>query len=543
MNRPRDNLVEIAEYKYRMQKNLRLKPEALGLMVYFLYLLILTMSPFKFSISPGRYFELLESFYTVRIVDFISNLILFIPFGFLLFLLLKDISWKDYTKILICSVLGISVSLIIEIYQLFLPRDSTLSDAVINTLGAFFGAVVAKFYYNKIVEIVQYIWDRIQRPKFLLILLIKLYTLTILILSVLPNQYINFRNWDSNFISQLIDFHNWTTFHNWDPNFTFQLGNTPTIDRPWYGKMYLVAIYSRALTNKEVYTNFMAGPYSIDRTRIKDKPIAFYDFNEGSGKTAHDSSGFGQPLNLTVYSPSKVTWLTPIGLEILGNTIIKGQGSAEKLYNAIKATNELTIEVWVKPNKLSQALFARIVSFSDPKNPPLSNFIFGQKGMNLYFLLRTPLTGLNGAKIDLTTKDNFLTTEIQHLVVTYEDGIERLFVNGLQHSQIVVFDNKLLDFFGRNTLGKIAFCFSFFLPLNFLFYAFLLNYPWGITKTSILSWLFTFALLVIIEVLNTAIFPQGLDFTLLYLGALVGIFIIFLCIIFAESTLCRKMDL
>jgi len=518
-----------------MQTNLRIKPETLGLVVYLLYLIILTMSPFKFSVSPDRYFELWESFYSVTIYDFISNVTLFIPFGFLLFLLMKNTGWKDYTKILICSILGTSVSFIVEIYQLYLPRDSTLSDVVINTTGAFVGAIVAKFYYNKTVEIIRYGWVRIQRLKFLLILVITLYSLTILSLSVLPNRYISFRNWNSNFVSQLIDFSNLINFQNWDPNFTFQLGNTPTIDRPWFGEMYLVAIYNHSQSNQEVYTNFMAGPYSIDSTRIKDGLIAFYNFNEGSGKAVHDSSGFGQPLNLIVYNPSRVKWLTPNGVEFLGNTIIKSQGSVEQLYNAIKTTNELTIEMWVKPNKRSQNVLACIMSFSTPGNPPLSNFIVGQKGKNLYFRLRTPLTGLNGTNMYLTTKDNFLTTGIQHLVVTYENGIERLFVNGLQHSQIVLFDNKLPDFFGRNTLGKIAYCFFFFLPLSFLFYALSLNYRWRIIKPFILSSFFSFGLLVIIEILNATLFPHGFDFALLCLGVLVGILTTFFCIACTKS--------
>lgn len=334
-------------YTINMQTNLRLKPEALGLIVYLFYLLILTMSPFSFSVSPNRHFRLWESFYTVHVVDFVLNLILFIPLGFLLFLLVRNTAWKDYTKILICIILGTSLSFIIETYQLFLPRDSTLSDVVINTTGAFIGATVSKFYGNKTVEIIQYGRDRMKDAK----VLITVYSLTILSLSVLPNPHINFHNLDSHSISQLTDFRDWVDFHNWDPNFTFQLGNTSTLDRPWFGRMYIVAIYNHALSNKEIYTNFMAGPYSTDSTRIKDGLIANYNFNEGDGKDVRDSSGFSQPFNLTVYNPSRVRWLTPNGLEILHSTVIKGQGSVEKLYNAIRTTNELTIEVWGKSLK------------------------------------------------------------------------------------------------------------------------------------------------------------------------------------------------
>lgn len=329
-----------------MRTNSRFKPEALGLMVYLLYLIILTMSPFRFSISPDRHFRLLESLYTYNIVELTSNIILFIPFGFLLFLLTKNSAWKDYTKVLMCGILGATLSLIVETYQLFLPRGSTLSDVATNTMGAFIGAIVAKFCYKKTAKVLQYSWYRIQSSRFLLILVITLYSLTILGLSVLPSQFFHRSKWDSSFVPQFIDFRNWTNFQNWDPNFTFQLGNTRTINPPWFGRIYLVALYNRALSKDEVYTNFVAGPYySIDSNRIKDSLVAFYDFKEDSGEAVHDSSGFGQPLNLTINNPSKVRWLIPNGLEILGNTIIQGQASVKKLYNAIRATNQLTIEV------------------------------------------------------------------------------------------------------------------------------------------------------------------------------------------------------
>ncbi|PYQ59813.1 MAG: hypothetical protein DMF53_18175, partial [Acidobacteria bacterium] len=37
---------------------------------------------------------------------------------------------------------------------------------------------------------------------------------------------------------------------------------------------------------------------------------ARYDFNEGSGSTVNDTSGVGTPLNLTIASPSSVTWIS-----------------------------------------------------------------------------------------------------------------------------------------------------------------------------------------------------------------------------------------
>ena len=49
---------------------------------------------------------------------------------------------------------------------------------------------------------------------------------------------------------------------NWSKNFRLILANEMTGDRPWLGEYHLVAVYSRALTVKEVVQNFRAGAAS-----------------------------------------------------------------------------------------------------------------------------------------------------------------------------------------------------------------------------------------------------------------------------------------
>ena len=48
-------------------------------------------------------------------------------------------------------------------------------------------------------------------------------------------------------------------FTNWDKNFKLYLGNESTGDRAWLGEYFLIAIYSRALSDTEVAKNFAAG--------------------------------------------------------------------------------------------------------------------------------------------------------------------------------------------------------------------------------------------------------------------------------------------
>jgi hypothetical protein len=50
-------------------------------------------------------------------------------------------------------------------------------------------------------------------------------------------------------------------FSNWDINHEFALGSEITGHRPWLGKLYLVAIYDRALSVTNVDENFAQGAY------------------------------------------------------------------------------------------------------------------------------------------------------------------------------------------------------------------------------------------------------------------------------------------
>lgn len=76
--------------------------------------------------------------YTYFIISLLGNIILFIPYGFLLPSLYK-IKGK-------CVVLlGLSLSLFIELFQLFLPRWTDIDDIILNTFGTFIGYLLYKY--------------------------------------------------------------------------------------------------------------------------------------------------------------------------------------------------------------------------------------------------------------------------------------------------------------------------------------------------------------------------------------------------------------
>jgi VanZ family protein len=100
-------------------------------------------------------------------------------------------------------------------------------------------------------------------------------------------------------------------FSNWDPKAFLVLGNEYTGDRLWDGKIYLVALYNRALGDEEIYQNYI-DVRSSDTAVIESRQnhnglIHFYTFSEGKGDVVYNqaepkTSGHLIPANLRLNS-------------------------------------------------------------------------------------------------------------------------------------------------------------------------------------------------------------------------------------------------
>jgi VanZ family protein len=98
-------------------------------------------------------------------------------------------------------------------------------------------------------------------------------------------------------------------FTNWDPSYYLMLGNEATGNRPWLGKIFFLAIYSRPLTEKEIHQNYLAGWLSESRSgeqmcRASEGLVARYLFEERHGDRIGDSGETKAPLDL--YIPTAI---------------------------------------------------------------------------------------------------------------------------------------------------------------------------------------------------------------------------------------------
>ncbi len=84
--------------------------------------------------------------------DFVKNIFFFIPYGFLLSLILKIKSNIGFVSILlIVSFSGGLLSLSIEMLQLYLPtRYAGIADVVSNSIGSFVGGITAIMIWSKV---------------------------------------------------------------------------------------------------------------------------------------------------------------------------------------------------------------------------------------------------------------------------------------------------------------------------------------------------------------------------------------------------------
>ncbi|MEZ5218817.1 MAG: LamG-like jellyroll fold domain-containing protein [Ilumatobacteraceae bacterium] len=167
--------------------------------------------------------------------------------------------------------------------------------------------------------------------------------------------------------------------------------------------------------------------------RVTTDLVALYDFTDTDGDIIHDLSLSGNPLDLYIANTTKISWNRD-SLTINAPTEIASHEPATKISDAVKASNAVTIEAWVRPSTLTQSGPARIVSISDSSST--RNLTIGQgestaeTGRRIETRIRTTDQSLNGTPSVVTA--NTLTSDMQHLVYTRSsNGNVAIYRNGV----------------------------------------------------------------------------------------------------------------
>jgi hypothetical protein len=123
--------------------------------------------------------------------------------------------------------------------------------------------------------------------------------------------------------------------------------------------------------------------------RIDDNVIAFYQFKEGSGTTAFDTSGVSPDMHLTL--SGGVSWVGGWGIDITSGRHRPPPVAAAK-HDLITATGEYSVEAWwCRPMSRRTGAHRQLLAGTTARN-----FTLGQTMYSYDFLQRSSSTDANG---------------------------------------------------------------------------------------------------------------------------------------------------
>jgi len=170
------------------------------------------------------------------------------------------------------------------------------------------------------------------------------------------------------------------------------------------------------------------GTIASGNNRYDTGVIARWQFKEGTGSIADDTSGVDPALNLTL--SGDVGWVGGWGLRFGPNGgAARGGAASRKLYDLIKSGGEYSVELWAAPANVTQE-DAYLASYSGSTSD--RNFTVSQHAYQYEMLARSSATDANGAPALLTSDaDRDAQASLQHIVLTFDPvNGRRLYVNG-----------------------------------------------------------------------------------------------------------------
>jgi hypothetical protein len=182
--------------------------------------------------------------------------------------------------------------------------------------------------------------------------------------------------------------------------------------------------------------NHEAATLSIAETkRIKDGLVAYYNFGYSPFNIIRDLSGYGEPVDLKITQPSSVTWNESNRMIYNSNDALVSVTPATKIIDAIKKTNEITIETWIRPYETFSSADSRILSIGNNNSDVgvvLDQYFDANhdKSLNFGSRLRTKSTNESGLpELKPEAISTFLS--LQHIVYTRDSvGNETMYLNG-----------------------------------------------------------------------------------------------------------------
>lgn len=369
-------------YTYKKIKNIAFFSITLFLILYF------TLTPFEFSLKKIS----LEKWLDIALnnptdpIDIIANIVLFIPLGTSSYSLLRKLIGQRPVFAFFQSILfATTTSFLIELFQLnSSERIPTFSDIIFNTIGGLIGAFICCLYCDSL--------HKIFRKNIVNIVIISLCIL-----------------YFSNIYMGLLDSVDKTRIKSWDTNYPLTIGNNPTGDCPWRGKISDVMIFNSVLEEKEI-----AKLFKNKKIVLTDYPslLAYYPLkNGGFSDLAHQNSSL-------IWKGNSIQKTSTQLVEIDENSWLQSKNAVTSISHKVEISSEFTLSVVIFPKYSDD--FATILALSGDSMH--SNLVLGIEKNQLLIRIRTPLSGDSGKKPELVLSNFHQNFERQHLIIIY-DGL------------------------------------------------------------------------------------------------------------------------
>ncbi|MBD2086060.1 VanZ family protein [Trichocoleus sp. ST-U3] len=418
-----------------------------------LLILVVTLFPYDFAFKENaskiNYRFLTSEFFKLRnFYDLITNVLLFSPFGFVFSCLMQQKRFLGRKTLVFILLTSFCLSFTIEILQLFIPsRSSSFVDIGASILGAFIGFLSFRLGGDKILG-------------------------AALNLLRSSNSFLSIKKLTTAFIGYIILIFLATllwqssgSLSNWNHTFPLSLGNEPTGNRPWKGYISELYVANKAVSDQEAESAFSS---EILFSAIKKDLVAVYQLT-GTGSYP-DLTGHLPDLSWRENSP---TTQDQRGASLDSNHWLETKSSVALMTQKIAETSQFTIGAVVATADTMQAGPARIISLSaDDEN---RNFTLGQKGADLVFRVRTPVTGKNATNYQLAVPNVFGDTKNHQILLTYEGSILKIYIDGLKQPYSLKLVPEVMIFqllpFDANSINleiyKIFYYGLIFIPIGF----------------------------------------------------------------------------
>lgn len=345
--------------------------------------------------------------------DLLANILLYIPLGFGLTGLAQKVLKESTLTGLVILLLVLGLSLGIEFLQTHLPsRSPSILDIAANTLGGLAGWRFWSSFGPRFLLTIDHILTRIKTH----------FSPAKIATGITVYMIVIF------FIS--IPFHRAANLSNWKDTYPLLIGNETTGNRPWRGSVTGLIIADVELSADEVESIVLD---SLSHSTFRNHIVTAFrltDCRPTDDKSSSDSNfvdlaGNVPALTRRSQPPDYLSGQKP---HPISQTWLETVAPATALTHTIRDASQFTIAVTVQTQDTAQFGPARILSLSE--DTLRRNFMLAQKGCDIVVRLRTPLTGENGTKPQLTVPAVFDDRQEHRIVVTYDGETLVVHVDG-----------------------------------------------------------------------------------------------------------------